>query len=62
MRAQIEIAFGNGLVPGYLESQLGALRSVLQSGVPTIRNEMSGHGAVRSRDKSRNTCLRTHSI
>ena len=44
----IEIAFSHDLIPNYLESQFAALRSVMQSGVPTIRNKMSGHGAGES--------------
>ena len=31
--------------PSDLQSQFGALRSVLESGVPTIRNRAGGHGA-----------------
>ena len=41
----IDIVFKEGLVPDYLQSQFGALRSVLESGVPTIRNRAGGHGA-----------------
>ena len=41
----IDIVFDRGLVPDYLKSQFGALRSVLESGVPTIRNRSGGHGA-----------------
>ena len=41
----IDIVFREGLIPDYLQSQLGALRSVLVSGVPTIRNRAGGHGA-----------------
>lgn len=40
----IEIVFKNGLVPPYLQNQFTALRSVLESGVPTVRNKTSGHG------------------
>lgn len=41
----IDIVFKEGLIPGYLQSQFGALRSVLESGVPTIRNRAGAHGA-----------------
>ena len=41
----IDIVFKEGLIPDYLQSQFGALRSVLESGVPTIRNRAGGHGA-----------------
>ena len=40
----IEICFANGLIPPFLETQMGALRTLLQSGVPTIRNKLGGHG------------------
>ena len=47
----IDIVFQEGLIPDYLQSQFGALRSVLESGVPTIRNRAGGHGAgVNHRD------------
>jgi len=32
------------LVPNYLQSQLTSLRSLFESGVPTIRNKLGGHG------------------
>ena len=41
----LAIIFEKGLVPGYLESKFTGLRTVLESGVPTIRNRESGHGA-----------------
>lgn len=40
----IEIVFDKGLIPSYLQSQFAALRSVLESGVPVIRNRSAGHG------------------
>lgn len=40
----IEIVLANGLVPSYLQGQFTALRSVMESGVPTVRNKTSGHG------------------
>lgn len=40
----IEIVFANGLIPSYLPGQFTALRSVMESGVPTVRNKTSGHG------------------
>lgn len=40
----IESVFTNGLIPPYLQSQFQALRSVLESGIPTIRNRDAGHG------------------
>ncbi len=40
----IEVCFAKGLVPAYWQSQFSGLRSVLESGVPTGRNRLSGHG------------------
>ncbi len=40
----INIVLGNELVPKYLQSHLSSLRSILESGVPTVRNKTSGHG------------------
>ena len=40
----IEVCFDNALVPAPLQAQFGALRSTLESGVPTVRNKMGGHG------------------
>ena len=41
----LQIVFEQELVPTYLQSEFNGLRAVLESGVPTIRNEESGHGA-----------------
>ena len=40
----IKIVFDNGLIPPLMQSHFSALRSTLESGVPTIRNNQSGHG------------------
>ena len=40
----IETVFANGLIPDYLQSKFNSLRSTLESGVPTTRNQKSGHG------------------
>ncbi|MEP0868885.1 hypothetical protein NDA01_03615 [Trichocoleus desertorum AS-A10] len=40
----IKVVLQNGLVPNYLQTHLSGLRSVLESGVPTVRNKTSGHG------------------
>ncbi len=40
----IEVCFQNGLIPDYLQSQFSGLRSILESGVPTLRNKLGGHG------------------
>lgn len=43
-RALIGTCLTNGLIPPYLESQMGSLRSLLESGIPTVRNKFGGHG------------------
>lgn len=40
----IQTCFDNGLVPLFWQSQYASLRSLLESGVPTGRNNLSGHG------------------
>jgi len=40
----INVLLKNELVPEYLQSHLSGLRSVLEAGVPTVRNKTSGHG------------------
>lgn len=40
----IEICLTNNLIPNYLQNQFNALRSLLESGIPTIRNRLGGHG------------------
>ena len=41
----LQIVFKQELIPAYLQSQFASLKSVIESGVPTIRNRESGHGA-----------------
>lgn len=43
-KSLIATCFANGLVPAYLDSQFASLRSVLESGVATVRNKNGGHG------------------
>ena len=40
----IEIVFKQKLIPDFMQSHFSALRSTLESGVPTARNRRSGHG------------------
>jgi hypothetical protein len=40
----IDNVFRNGLIPAQLQSQFTALRSVLESGTPTVRNRNASHG------------------
>jgi hypothetical protein len=41
----LELVFSKGLIPNYLQSHFSALRTTLDSGVPTIRNREGGHGS-----------------
>lgn len=43
-KSLIATCFANRLVPAYLDSQFASLRSILESGVPTVRNKNGGHG------------------
>ena len=40
----IDVLFNEGLLPQYMASQFGGVRSILESGIPTMRNKQSGHG------------------
>ena len=40
----LDICFKKELVPLFWQQHMGALRSLLESGVPTGRNKLSGHG------------------
>jgi hypothetical protein len=40
----LDILFKNGLVPPELETHFGALRSAMESGLPTLANRTSRHG------------------
>jgi AbiJ N-terminal domain 4 len=40
----IEICMNNGLFPTFMQTHIGNLRSILESGVPTLRNKLGGHG------------------
>lgn len=40
----IDILFQQNLIPTYLQSQFSSLRTLLESGVPTVRNKLGGHG------------------
>ncbi len=43
-RTLVARCFENGLVPDFLQSQFASLRATLESGVPTARNRLAGHG------------------
>jgi len=40
----IATCVNNGLFPAYFDSQFSSIRSLLESGVPTVRNKNGGHG------------------
>lgn len=40
----LQLCFQNDLVPAFWQSHYSALRSLLESGVPTARNRLSAHG------------------
>ncbi len=40
----IQICFQNQLVPTFTQNQFTSLQSLLESGIPTIRNKLGGHG------------------
>jgi hypothetical protein len=46
----ISVCLSNGLLPTFMQNQLNVMQSLLESGVPTVRNKMAGHGqGVKSR-------------
>jgi len=40
----IQVCFQNGLVPTFTQNQFTSLQNLLESGIPTIRNKLGGHG------------------
>jgi|TARA_B110000211_G_scaffold232102_1_gene295051 hypothetical protein len=40
----IQICFKNELVPTFTQNQFTSLKNLLESGIPTIRNKLGGHG------------------
>lgn len=40
----IQICFQNNLVPAFSQNQFTSLQNLLESGIPTIRNKLGGHG------------------
>lgn len=43
-RKLIQICFNNDLVPAFTQNQFTSLQNLVESGVPTIRNKLGGHG------------------
>lgn len=40
----ISIVLNNGLVPSFMQNQMNIMQTLLESGVPTVRNKLAGHG------------------
>ena len=40
----VDVCLSQGLVPTFTQQQLTSLRTLLESGVPTLRNKKAGHG------------------
>jgi hypothetical protein len=40
----IDICLSKEIIPSYLQSQFTSFKSLLESGIPTIRNRLGGHG------------------
>ncbi|GAA6169409.1 STM4504/CBY_0614 family protein [Sessilibacter corallicola] len=40
----IGIVLSNGLIPSFMQNQLNVMQTLLESGVPTVRNKLAGHG------------------
>lgn len=43
-RKLIQICFTNNLVPTFSQNQFTSLQNLIESGIPTIRNKLGGHG------------------
>lgn len=43
-RKLIQICFQNNLVPSFSHNQFTSLQSLMESGIPTLRNKLGGHG------------------
>jgi hypothetical protein len=40
----LQIVFDQELIPDWMQSQYTSLKAILESGVPTVRNKLAGHG------------------
>jgi hypothetical protein len=43
-KALIDVCFDNELIPKFWQNEFSSIRSMLESGIPTGRNKLSGHG------------------
>ena len=41
----LKAVFDNKLIPDYMQNEFSGLRTILESGVPTVRNKDGGNGA-----------------
>lgn len=47
----LQAAYDYGLIPTFLQSEFSGLRSILEGGVPAVRNKNSAHGAGTTKRK-----------
>ncbi|MEN0054480.1 MAG: hypothetical protein AAGC65_12475 [Mucilaginibacter sp.] len=40
----VNVVLTNNLIPSYMQTQISAFKNLLESGIPTIRNKVGGHG------------------
>jgi hypothetical protein len=40
----LDVVFANNLIPAHMQNSFAGLRTILESGVPTVRNKTAGHG------------------
>lgn len=57
-RKLIQICFQNNLVPSFTQNQFTSLQNLLESGIPTIRNKLGGHGQGQTLQKVDNEMTR----
>lgn len=50
----LDICFTNNLIPSYMQTQFSSLRALLESGTPTVRNKLGGHGQGSTKTKVSN--------
>jgi len=50
-KSLIQTCFDNELIPSFTQNQFTSLRSLFESGIPAIRNKLSGHGQGKDTQK-----------
>jgi Domain of unknown function (DUF7014)/AbiJ N-terminal domain 4 len=43
-RALIDICYSHGLIPAFWQGHMASIRALLEGGIPSVRNKLSGHG------------------